>query len=115
MAGSRPRDDISRPALRREVIIPKANDGLAFYRRVAILSILVALLAGSLDAMLWREARRCAEQAHIEAGNAAERAALVEEYEARREAGEVPDVDELRIEPERFRIANEHFRCGNDR
>ena len=108
MAKSRSRDDFSKPALRREVIIPKANEGLAFHRRVAILSILVALLAGSLDAMLWREAQRHAEQANIEAGIAAERAALVEDYEARREAGDVPAVDELIPDGDLG-----HFRCGN--
>lgn len=107
MADPRPRDDISRPALRREVIIPKANDGLAFHRRVAILSILIALLAGSLDAMLWREAQRHAERAHIEAGIAAERAALVQEYEARREAGEVPDRDGIDVAEQDFLL------CGN--
>jgi len=90
MAEIRLRDESSRPALRREVIIPRANDGLGFHRRVAILSVLVALLAGSLDAMLWREAQRRSDQADIEAGIAAERAALVQEYEARRAAGEMP-------------------------
>lgn len=100
MADPRPREDTSTPALRREVIIPKGNDGLAFHRRVAVLAILVALMAGSLDAMLWREAQRRSQQAHIEAVIAAERAALVVDYEARREAGEVPDVG--------------YFRCGNE-
>jgi hypothetical protein len=102
MAEVRSRDDTCRPALRREVIIPKANDGLAFHRRVAILSVLVALLAGSLDAMLWREAQRRADQTQVEADIAAQRAALVDDYEARRAAGEVPyhgdfdvDLDEV--------------------
>ncbi len=106
MADLRPRDAIPGPALRREVIIPKANDGLAFHRRVAILSILIALLAGSMDAMLWREAQRHAERADIRADIAIERAALVHEYEQRREAGEVPDVDAPGT-------ADWVFRCGN--
>jgi len=64
MAGLHPRDEVTElPKLRREVIVPKARDAFAFHRRIALLSIFVALLAGSLDAMLWRDAQRNAERA----------------------------------------------------
>ena len=47
---------------------------LAFHRRIAVLSVFVAMLAGSLDAMLWREAQRDAERLQMEAQIAAQRA-----------------------------------------
>ena len=44
---------------------------MAFHRRIAVLSVLVAMMAGSLDAMLWREAQRDAEQRQRAAAAAA--------------------------------------------
>jgi hypothetical protein len=91
MAELHSRDDSSTPILRREVIVPRVHDALAFHRRIAVLSILVALLAGSIDAMLWREAQLRAERAQaeydypaaVQVDYAAERAALEAEYELR--------------------------------
>lgn len=62
--------------------MPRGSDALAFHRRVAILSILVALLAGSLDAMMWREAQRRAARARVEADIAAQRAAMAAQRRA---------------------------------
>ena len=83
MGGLHSRDDATElPRLRREVIIPRATDALAFHRRIAVLSILVAMLAGSLDAMLWREAQLQTEHTQIEARIAAERAEMALEADA---------------------------------
>jgi len=53
--------------------VPRAADGLAFHRRLAVLSILVALFAGSLDAMLWRAAQRSAARSLVDARRASDR------------------------------------------
>ncbi len=51
------------------------------HRRIAVLSILIALLAGSLDAMMWREARHAAAQAQIDAELEAEVADIQREFD----------------------------------
>jgi hypothetical protein len=58
MAELRPESKASEPRLRREVILPPQRDAASFHRRIAIMSICIALLAGTLDALMWRAAQR---------------------------------------------------------
>jgi hypothetical protein len=82
MAELRPGQRHAVQVLRREVVVPKARDALAFHRRIAVVSICIAMLAGSLDAILWHEARRQAtEAAQVEVDIARERALIEDEYE----------------------------------